>query len=43
MHITTEAGTFSKSTNIQKYCSKRFAEQAIELIKPFNKSKNDSW
>ena len=47
IHLTNEAGTFSKSTNLSKYCAKRFQDQIMDLLKPFNKAlnkgKNDTW
>ena len=44
IHITNEAGTFSKSTSINKCCAKRFKAQCLELISGFNKASNkDDW
>jgi hypothetical protein len=44
VHITNEAGTFSKSTSINKCCAKRFKAQSLELINGFNKATSkDDW
>jgi len=45
VHVTNQAGTFSKSTSITKYCAKKFVEQSMELLKAFNKSSkyDETW
>lgn len=40
VHLTNEAGTFSKTTSINKYCAKHFADKVLELISAFNKHSN---
>ncbi len=40
VHLTNEAGTFSKTTSIHKYCAKHFSEKVFELLSAFNKHSN---
>lgn len=41
VYITNGHGHFSKSINLTKYCAKKFTEQALIVLKPFNKANNE--
>lgn len=46
LHVTNDHGNFSKSISLNTYCAKKISEQALQVIKAFNKStqpNSDAW
>jgi len=44
--VTNDHGNFSKSINLNTYCAKKISDQALQVIKAFNKStqpNSDAW